>query len=83
MLIVSKFCGFSNYALIRSLYRVTRACSTSSKKPEIDFNHIKHPTKVPSKPVVSVDEIKTEKVKIDKETIELLTRLSLVNLSDE
>lgn len=73
---------FSN-VLIRSLYRTKRACSTVSKKPALDFNHIKHPTKVPLKPVVSANAIKTEKVTIDKDTIELLMRLSLVNLSDE
>ena len=60
----------------------TRACSTLSKKPALDFTDIKHPTKVPLKPV-SADAIKTEKVNIDKNTIELLMRLSLVNLSDE
>lgn len=65
------------------MFKATRACSTVSKKPALDFNDIKHPTKVPLKPVISTDAIKTEKVKIDKDTIELLMRLSLVNLSDE
>lgn len=67
---------------LRSINRFTRACSTSSTTV-LDFKAIKYPTKVPLKPVVSVDTIKTEKVKINKETIELLMRLSLVNLSDE
>lgn len=74
---------FLNHASLRSLHKATKAYGTVTKKPAIDFNSIKHPTKVPFKPVVSVDAIKSEKVKIDKETIELLMRLSLVNLSDE
>lgn len=68
---------------LRLLQKVSRAHSTLLKKPAIDFNHIKHPTKVPLKPVASVGPIKTERVQIDKDTIELLMRLSLVNLSDE
>lgn len=75
--------NFFNNLLLRSMFKATRACSTVSKKPALDFNDIKHPTKVPLKPVISTDAIKTEKVKIDEDTIELLMRLSLVNLSDE
>lgn len=72
-----------NRVLKRLTYKATRACNTISRKPALDFNAIKHTTKVPLKPTVSTEPIKTEKVKIDNDTIELLMRLSLVNLSDE
>lgn len=72
-----------NDVMLRSSFKAIRVCSTVSKKPALDFNDIKLPTKVPLKPVISTDAIKTEKIKIDKDTIELLMRLSLVNLSDE
>lgn len=74
--------NFLKNVCLRSLNRSIRACGTTSKAV-LDFKDIKHTTKIPLKPVVSVDSIKIEKVKIDKETIELLMRLSLVNLSDE
>lgn len=48
-----------------------------------DVNEIKHRTKVPLKPVVSLDAIPSEKVSFDQKTVELLMRLSLVNISDE
>lgn len=72
-------------ALLKPIINVTRVCSTSSSasnKSPLDFNDIKHPTKVPLKPIAT-NTTKPEKVTIDKETIELLMRLSLVNLSDE
>lgn len=82
MLIALSSRTFLRHVLLRSSYKAQRAYSTSLKKPALDFNDIKHPTKVPLKPIAS-NAIKPEKVKIDKDTIELLTRLSLVNLSDE
>lgn len=69
-------------SLLKSTINITRACHTSSKKSALDFNDIKYPTKVPLKPIAT-STIKSEKVTIDRETIELLMRLSLVNLSDE
>lgn len=56
---------------------------TFSSKPTFDVTDIKYPTKIPLKPVVSIDSIPTEKVNIDPQTIELLMRLSLVNISDQ
>lgn len=68
--------------VLRTSYKTIRAWSTTTNKSALDFNDIKYPTKVPLKPITS-DAIKSEKVNIDKGTIELLMRLSLVNLSDE
>lgn len=71
------------HTFIRSIHKaIGIAYSTSSKKSALDFNDIKHPTKVPPKPVIT-HTIKSEKINIDRDTIELLMRLSLVNLSDE
>lgn len=50
---------------------------------KFDVHNIVHKTKVPLKPTVNINNIKTEKIAIDKATIELLQRLSLVNLSDQ
>lgn len=71
-----------NNVLLRSVHRSVQTCKQLSTKPILDFNDIKHPTKVPLKPVTT-EPIKSEPVKVDKETVELLMRLSLVNLSDE
>lgn len=68
--------------LFKSTVNVTRACNTSSKTSALNFKELKYPTKVPLKPIAT-STIKSEKVTIDRETIELLMRLSLVNLSDE
>lgn len=57
--------------------------NTTFGKAKLDVNQIKHKTKVPLKPFISISDIKTEKVSIDKDTIELLMRLSLVNLTDQ
>lgn len=73
---------FPKHVLLRSSFKAITAFSTSSSKSILDFNDIRHPTKVPLKPIAS-DSIKAEKVTIDRGTIELLMRLSLVNLSDE
>lgn len=54
-----------------------------STNSTFDVNDIKHPTKVPLKPVVSLNAIPSEKISIDQPTIELLMRLSLVNITDE
>lgn len=54
-----------------------------STNSTFDLNDIKHPTKVPLKPVVSLNAIPSEKISIDQPTIELLMRLSLVNITDE
>lgn len=70
-----------NQNYLRNCYQLAKKYSTASEP--IDFNLIKHKTKVPLQPVVSTDDIKTEKVAIDKLTLELLERLSLVNLNDQ
>lgn len=49
----------------------------------LNFDEIKYKTKVPAKPIASVEPIETEKITIDKSTLELLERLSLCNLSDK
>lgn len=54
-----------------------------STNSAFNVNDIKHPTKVPLKPVVSLNAIPSEKISIDQPTIELLMRLSLVNITDE
>lgn len=82
MLIALSSQVFLRRLLLRTSFYTKRAWSTSTNKSALDFNYIKYPTKVPLKPVLS-NAIKSEKVNIDKETIELLMRLSLVNLSDE
>lgn len=55
----------------------------STGKEKFDVLDLKYKSKVPAKPTVSLDDYKTEKITIDKDTIELLQRLSLVNLSDQ
>lgn len=74
------------FALLRRsvhLKNISHVKAAFSSKSIIDVNDIKHPTKVPLKPVVSLDAIPTEKVNIDEKTIELLMRLSLVNITDQ
>lgn len=51
---------------------------------QLNFKEIKHKTKVPLKPYVSTaPAVRTEKFKIDKETLHHLEKLALVNLSDK
>lgn len=71
---------FARFLLNKTFNLMRRSTSST---PSLDFEKINHPTKVPGKPVVSLNSIKTEKINIDKETIELLVRLSLVNITDE
>lgn len=60
-----------------------KASQTEAKKL-LDFSQLKHPTKVPQTPVPTVfpDTSKNE-VEIDTKTIQLLERLSLVDLDSE
>lgn len=62
-------------AFLRKIYHSTNSA--------FDVNDIKLPTKVPLKPIVSLNAIPSEKISIDQSTIELLMRLSLVNITDE
>lgn len=55
----------------------------SAESSKFDVHDIKHKSKVPAKPTVSLRDFKTEKIAIETETIELLQRLALVNLSDQ
>lgn len=54
-----------------------------STNSAFDVNDIQHPTKVPLKPIVSLNAIPSEHISIDQPTVELLMRLSLVNITDE
>lgn len=67
------------YLLVNNIIRNKSAASSI----KFDVRDIKNKTKVPLKPVVNVNDIKTEKIDIDNSTIELLQRLALVNLSDQ
>lgn len=60
-----------------------KAPQTEAKKL-LDFSQLKHPTKVPQTPVPTVfpDTSKNE-VEIDTKTLQLLERLSLVDLDSE
>lgn len=60
-----------------------KAARTGTKK-QLDFTQLSQPTKVPQKPVPTVipDTSKNE-VEIDTKTIQLLERLSLVDLDSE
>lgn len=53
-------------------------------RKQLNFNEIKHKTKVPLTPYVSAAPSEpTEKFKIDKDTLKHLETLALVNLSDK
>ncbi|KAJ6639582.1 Glutamyl-tRNA(Gln) amidotransferase subunit C, mitochondrial [Pseudolycoriella hygida] len=55
----------------------------STKKP-LDFSELKFVSKVPSSPHVSpINLVKVDRIKIDEDTIQLLERLSLVNLDSK
>lgn len=56
--------------------------STTNLTNPINFKQIKHKTKVPLEPYKSptITNFHPQKFTIDKETIQLLERLSLVNL---
>lgn len=58
---------------------IDEKCSTKTKTP-INFNELKFPTKVPLKPHKSNLKNSQETIEIDEKTIQLLERLSLVNL---
>lgn len=67
---------------ISIINQIVRYKSAAGKQPS-DVYVLKHKSKVPAKPTVKLNDYKTEKIKIDKETIELLQRLALVNLTDQ
>lgn len=54
--------------------------SATKTKPAINFKELKFPTKVPLQPHKSNLQVSQEKIEIDEKTIQLLERLSLVNL---
>lgn len=63
---------------------IWRVCAqVANKSTIVDFNTIKHKSKVPLKSTASIEPIQTNKVVIDKNILELLERLSLCNLSDK
>lgn len=73
---------------LASLICSRKYCSSArdfkSKSKSLNFRELKFESKVPVEPVappVSVES--AEKFQIDKSTLELLERLSLVNLSDK
>lgn len=57
----------------------------SSTKETINWKELKYKSKVPQKPCISAKPInnKNPEIKIDSETIQLLERLSLVNLESK
>lgn len=67
------------YLLVKNIVR------NKSAVPSVKFDvrDIKNKSKVPLKPTVNVNDIKTEKIAVDNSTLELLQRLALVNLSDQ
>lgn len=73
--------SFKSLRYYCSIVKNTNAAITSKN---LDFNNIKHKSKVPLKPCITSDTAKSQaKFQISKETLELLEKLSLVNLSDK
>lgn len=68
---------------IQSHLALLKRAKSDQTPTTLDYNQIKHRTKVPLAPVISTATKPTEKISIDKPTLELLERLSLVNLSDK
>lgn len=66
---------------MQNFYSVSKKYVTATKS--LAFNITKYKTKVPLKPTTSAKPIETEKTAIDLDTLELLERLSLCNLSDK
>lgn len=62
-------------------------CSNQSKdltKEPLDFSELKFVSKVPLEPHVSpINLVKIDRIKIDEKTIQLLERLSLVNVDSK
>lgn len=64
----------STAALTTTVDRVTKI------NQSIDFKQLKHPTKVPLVPHLNRLHQSTDRTEIDDQTVQLLERLSLVNL---
>lgn len=61
-------------------------CTDGNKEPfePLDFSELKFPSKVPVEPQVSaINLVEIDRIEIDEETIQLLERLSLVNVDSK
>ncbi|XP_039501481.1 glutamyl-tRNA(Gln) amidotransferase subunit C, mitochondrial [Drosophila santomea] len=60
------------------------ATKSNEKATKLDFKQLKHPTKVPQTPVdAEFPDTSSSEIQIDTKTIQLLERLSLVDLDSE
>ncbi|XP_055616001.1 glutamyl-tRNA(Gln) amidotransferase subunit C, mitochondrial [Toxorhynchites rutilus septentrionalis] len=58
--------------------------TASATGQKLDFRELKHPTKVPQKPHISnLGTGQTERISVDEQTVQLLERLSLVDLDSK
>lgn len=88
---VAKQLGFKTFARANIIPSVNKRCYSNRTKDHtvntvepLDFNELKFTSKVPLKPHVSpINLIKTEPIKIDEETIQVLERFSLVNVDSK
>lgn len=56
----------------------------TKSRHQIDFTQLRHPTKVPQTPVATIfPDISKNEIEIDTKTIQLLERLSLVDLDSD
>lgn len=59
-------------------------CSSVAKnKEKVDFSRLHHASKIPNQPVVNDFKTSDDDIRIDVRTIQLLERLSLVNLEGD
>ncbi|KAL7740402.1 hypothetical protein ACLKA6_013199 [Drosophila palustris] len=64
--------------------KAPKASSETKTRSELDFTQLNHPTKVPQTPVPTIFPDTSENaIEIDTKTIQLLERLSLVDLDSE
>lgn len=81
-----------NMLLVRSIFsnQLRRFCSVVNniREPltlkQLNFSELKHKTKVPQTPYITPPaQQPSEKFEIDKESLELLVKFSLVNITDK
>ncbi|KAM8715197.1 hypothetical protein ACLKA7_002271 [Drosophila subpalustris] len=64
--------------------KAPKASSETKTRSELDFTQLNHPTKVPQTPVPTIfPDTSDNAIEIDSKTIQLLERLSLVDLDSE
>ncbi|XP_034475049.1 glutamyl-tRNA(Gln) amidotransferase subunit C, mitochondrial [Drosophila innubila] len=65
----------------KTIIKVPKAISKTKTCSQLDFTQLNHPTKVPQTPVANTfPDTSDNKIEIDTKTIQLLERLSLVDL---